>query len=486
MGISSPPLLNIDGAGAQLFVVGAGMLVMIVSAIWRQAGGRRSGYLALAGLVAALGWVVGDAGGVRPVFDGALAADGPSVGFSVVLIVAGMLSVLLGMDFLRREGLERDEYYVLLLLATAGGLAMAAASDLVVVFVGLEVLSISLYVLSGFDKARAESREAALKYLLLGAFASAFFLYGTALLYGTVGTTRLAEIGGKLQQAGAGPRPLLWGGIALVLVGVGFKLALVPFHTWAPDVYQGAPTPVTAFMSVISKTAAFAALVRLLAVALPGQLAFTSTVLAILSVLTMTVGNAMALLQDDIKRLLAYSSIAQAGYILVALVAGGELGPAAVLFYLLAYAFTNLGAFAVVLASQRGGGGQLVVGDLAGLGFRRPWLAAALTLFLLSLTGIPLTAGFVGKLYLFSAAVQANWVWLAVVAVLNSVVSAFYYLRLVMAMYMREGGVASEAERPGWALSLALGICVAGVLVLGLMPGPALDWARDAVRLVLT
>ncbi len=480
----SLPFVNIGGVGAQMIIAGAGMLIMLVDAIFRRGPRRWAGYLALVGLLAAL--VYAAMAGVQGwTFDGALAADGLSAAFSLVLIVAAFVSVLVAMDYLRREGLDRAEYYVLILFATAGALAMAAASDLIVMLIGLEVLSISLYVLSGFARSEAASREAALKYLLLGAFASAFFLYGIAMLYGATGSTRLAEMGLALRLAGSVADPVLWAGIALLVVGLGFKLALVPFHGWAPDVYQGAPTSVTAFMSVISKAAAFAALVRLLTVVLGPVLPLVSTMLAILAVVTMTVGNLMALAQEDLKRLLAYSSIAQAGYVLVAIVAGSELGASAVVFYLLGYAFTNLGAFAVVAAWGRQGEAGVPLSDLAGFGFRRPWMAAALTFCLLSLAGIPLTAGFVGKLYLFGAAVQAGWVWLAIVAVLNSVVSVFYYLHVVVVMYMREPALPGGVERPGWLLGLALGLCVAGVLVLGLVPGPVLSWARQALAMVL-
>ena len=482
----SLPVLNIDGIVPQLIVAGTGMLVMVVEAVFRRAGKGWSGFVALLGLAAALIWAVAAGVQARPALGGALAADGLSGAFSVLLIVAAMLSVLVAMDYLRREGLDHAEYYVLILFATVGALSMAAAADLIVIFIGLEVLSISLYVLSAFARADAASREAGLKYLLLGAFASAFLLYGIAMLYGATGTTRLAEMGLSLRLAGSVTDPLLWAGIGLLAVGLGFKLALVPFHAWAPDVYQGAPTSVTAFMSVTSKVAAFAALVRVLLVVLGPVLPLTSTILAVLAVLSMTVGNVLALVQEDAKRLLAYSSIAQAGYVLVAVVAGSELGASAVLFYLLGYTFTNLGAFAVLIAWGRQGESRIPLTDLAGLGFRQPWMAAALTFFLLSLTGIPLTAGFVGKLHLFGAAVEAGWVWLAIVAVLNSVVSAFYYLHVVVVMYMREPALPAKAERPGWALSLALGVCVVGVLALGLVPGPALEWARQALAMVLS
>ena len=476
-------VLNVGSVLPQLIVAGSGMLVMVADALVRSSRKGWLGWLALVGLGAGL--VSAVVGGIRPpAFDGMLAADGISAGFAVLLTAAAMVSVLLAMDHLRREGLEPGAYYALTLFATAGALVMAAAADLIAIFIGLEVLSISLYVLAGYAKSEAPSREAGLKYLLLGAFASAFFLYGMALLYGATGSTRLAAMGQALRQAGVARDPLLWAGAALLTVGLGFKLALVPFHSWAPDVYQGAPTSVTAFMSVASKAAAFAALVRVLLVLLAPAMPLMSTILAILAVLTMTVGNLLALVQEDVKRLLAYSSIAQAGYVLVALVAGSQLGGTAVLFYLTGYVFTNLGAFAVVTAWQKKGATGVPSADLAGLGFRRPWMAAALGLCLLSLTGIPLTAGFVGKFYLFGAAVQAGWTWLAIVAVLNSVVSAFYYLHLVVLMYMREPAGAVPEARPGWALGAALVLCVAGVLVLGLVPGPVMAWAQWALSAV--
>jgi len=476
-------VLNVGSVLPQLIVAGSGMLVMVADALVRSSRKGWLGWLALVGLGAGL--VSAVVGGIRPpAFDGMLAADGISAGFAVLLTAAAMVSVLLAMDYLRREGLEPGAYYALTLFATAGALVMAAAADLIAIFIGLEVLSISLYVLAGYAKSEAPSREAGLKYLLLGAFASAFFLYGMALLYGATGSTRLAAMGQALRQAGVARDPLLWAGAALLTVGLGFKLALVPFHSWAPDVYQGAPTSVTAFMSVASKAAAFAALVRVLLVLLAPAMPLMSTILAILAVLTMTVGNLLALVQEDVKRLLAYSSIAQAGYVLVALVAGSQLGGTAVLFYLTGYVFTNLGAFAVVTAWQKKGATGVPSADLAGLGFRRPWMAAALGLCLLSLTGIPLTAGFVGKFYLFGAAVQAGWTWLAIVAVLNSVVSAFYYLHLVVLMYMREPAGAVPEARPGWALGAALVLCVAGVLVLGLVPGPVMAWAQWALSAV--
>jgi NADH-quinone oxidoreductase subunit N len=482
----SLPVLNADSVVApQLVVAGTGMLLMVVDATFRRGSRRWAGMVALLGLAAASAWAVASGLQLSPAIGGALVADGLSLDFGLVLLGAAALSVLVAMGYLQREGLERAEYYVLILFATAGALAMAAAADLIVLFIGLEVLSISLYALSAFATGDAGSREAGIKYLLLGAFASAFLLYGIVLVYGATATTRLAGVAQALRTARLVAGPLFWTGAGLLAVGLAFKLALVPFHTWAPDVYQGAPFPAAAFMSVVPKVAAFAALARVLLVALSPAAPIASAILAALAVLTMTVGNLLSLAQEDLKRTLAYSGIVQAGYVLVALVPGSQGGAAAVLFYLLGYALTNLGAFAVVTAWSCRGQSHIAVHDLAGMGFRRPWMAAALALFLLSLAGIPLTAGFAGRFQAFDVAMQAGWRWLVVVAALNSVVSALHYLEPVVLMYRRRHKPALAPERTGWALGIAVAVCAAGVLVLGVLPGPALAWARQALSLVL-
>jgi NADH-quinone oxidoreductase subunit N len=402
--------------------------------------------------------------------------------FSVVIGYAAGLALLISIDYIRRHGAQAGEYYALVLFATTGMMLLASANDLIVVFLALELMSLSLYVLAGFFKTRLASSEASMKYFLLGAFASAFFLYGIALLYGATGSTNLDRI----AMAAVGDRsPLVLIGLGLLLVGFGFKISSVPFHMWAPDVYEGAPTAVTAFIATGSKAAAFAALIRVLVVGLGALQADWSALFWAVAVLTMTLGNVVALAQANLKRMLAYSSIAHVGYMLVGLVAGGTAGAGAVLFYLLAYTFTTAGAFGVIALSQRLGEESVDVGDYAGLARRHPVFAAALTLCLLSLIGIPPLAGFVAKVYLFGAAIRAGFVWLAVIAVLNSAVAAYYYLRVIVYMYMREGEGAGAGYAPSFAGGLALAIALAGIVALGMVPAPFADLAQAAVAPLL-
>ena len=436
--------------------------------------------LASLGASAAAAWYLWGATGTA--YSGMMATDNLTLYFSLLLLGGAALSVLLSWGYLKREGISYGEFYTLILLAVAGMMLLAASADLLMVFLALETLSLALYILVGFARERQASEEAALKYFLLGAFASAFLLYGIALIYGATGTTRLADL-----AAGAGAsllgNPMLLAGVVMVTVGLGFKLALVPFQMWTPDVYQGAPTPVTAFMSVATKAAAFAALLRLVIYALPGLTADWAPVLAILAVLTMTVGNLAAIVQRNIKRMLAYSSIAHAGYILIAVIAGGELGQTSLLFYLTAYTFMNVGAFAVVEALERHEEG-LELSDYSGLARRAPLLAAAMALFMFSLAGFPPTAGFFAKFYVFNAAVQAGYTWLAIVGVLNSLLGVVYYVGVIVNMYMREPGKAAVTINVSAALALALVIAAVSTLALGLVPSPVLDVARQALMLV--
>jgi NADH-quinone oxidoreductase subunit N len=353
------------------------------------------------------------------------------------------------------------------------------------IFLGLETLSISLYILAGFLRDQIRSNESALKYLLLGAFASGFVLYGIALVYGATGSINLARVARALTLGQVHSPVLLTIGMGLLIIGFGFKVAAVPFHMWAPDVYEGAPTSVTAFMIVGTKAAAFAAFLRILLTGLPALLPDWSGVLWVLAILTMTVGNVVAIAQTNIKRMLAYSSIAHAGYILVALVTGAKFGSGSILFYLLAYSFMNLGAFAVIVALARREEERLVIDDYAGLGLRRPVLGAAMALFMFSLAGVPPTAGFMGKLYVFSAAIQSGYVGLAVIGVVNSVISAFYYLRITVVMYMASGSGEPLPERVAPTLALAILISAAGTLLLGLFPSRFLEVALDSVAALL-
>ncbi len=395
----------------------------------------------------------------------------------LVVILAAVLAVLMSWEYLTRFTRMTGEYYALLLLAVAGMMFLGKSIELITLFVSLEILSVALYVLTGFHRGQLAGGEGALKYFLLGAFASGFLLYGMALLYGDTGSTYLSEIailgtGGLLMLAG----------MALLLVGFGFKIAAVPFHMWAPDAYQGAPTPVTAFMSVGTKAAAFVALFRVLQATLSVPYEWWAMALAILSLLTMTWGNLAALRQNSIKRMLAYSSIAQAGYMLIGIVAGTAAGMQALMFYLFAYGFMNIGAFAVVSLMERMDANaeqDATLDNARGLFTRKPLLAVSMAIFMLSLAGIPPLAGFFGKLYLFGAAVDSGWVWLAVAAVINSAVSAYYYLRVTVVMFMEEPTAESSVRLPiPDSASIAIAIAVLGTLLFGIVASPWFDTLR--------
>jgi NADH-quinone oxidoreductase subunit N len=454
-------------------------------------GARRSdlaavGILGLAGaaLSSALMW-----GGPVVSFQQMVVADDFALFFNGIFVATTALVLLLSVGYVRRQGIEAGEYYILLLFAAVGMMLMAAALDLLIVFLGLELMSLSLYVLAGFFRTRATGNESSMKYFLLGAFSSGFFLYGIALLYGATGTTNLARLGAALATPGTARDPLVLAGLALLLVGFGFKTSAVPFHQWAPDVYEGAPTAVAAIIATGSKAAAFAALLRVILETRVLQPDWT-TLLWILAALTMTVGNVIALAQRNLKRMLAYSSVAHVGYMLVGLTAGSGLGGAAVLFYLLVYSFATVGAFGVILLLERGEGPQtneaVELDAYGGLAARHPVLALVLTICLISFIGLPPTAGFVGKFYLFSAAIDAKFYWLAIIAVLNSVIAAYYYLRLIVYMYMREpeAGGAHGVLTP--AAGLALALAVWATLHFGLLPGAAFAFARRAILPLLS
>ncbi len=439
-------------------------------------------FLAVLGLAVALGLALAQGGGLGAAFGGMVVSDGFATFLEALLAVSGILGVVLAYDYLERQGLARGEYYVLLLFSVAGMMLMAKAADLLVMFLALELFSIPLYVLSGFARPKVESEEAALKYFLLGALAAAFLVYGIALTYGATGTTLISGVAEAVQKGAANLTLLAFGG-GLILVGLGFKIAAVPFHMWTPDVYQGAPSPVTGFMAVGAKVGGFAALLRVLVLAFPALSAQLTPILWALAALTMFLGNVVALVQKNIKRMLAYSSIAHAGYMLLAVVAYGDAAlsqtaVAAVLFYLLAYTVTNFGAWAVVVALERSEGKGLDIADYAGLGRRRPWMALAMTVFMLSFAGMPPTVGFIGKFYLFRVAVEAGYIGLAVIGVLTSVISVYYYMRVVTTMYMKEG--TPETSTEGW-LNLGMALTAIATVVLGVAFAPAFHWAVQAV-----
>jgi NADH-quinone oxidoreductase subunit N len=478
MDIPIPPL-DLLIVAPEIVVLVTALLVMVADLVLAGEDKARLAWLALVGVAAAAGLSFYIWDGSDPVLQGMLAADGYALFLNLVLLAAAALAILLSLD----THLPRGEYYALLLLSTAGMMLMAAAVSLITIFLALEILSLALYVLVGLDRTDGRSPEAALKYFVLGAFASGFLLYGMALTYGQAGTASLAGVRDHLLSLGGSFPPLLAVGLGLMVAGFGFKVALVPFQMWTPDVYQGAPTPITAFMSVGAKTAGFAALGRVVLYAFGGQQASWSWLLAGLAAVTMTVGNLAALRQANLKRLLAYSSIAHAGYILVGLAAGNEAGTGAVLFYLLIYAFMNIGAFALVLASERVAGAPgrgETVAELAGLAADRRWPAVAMAVFMLSLAGIPPLAGFLGKLYVFAAAVQGGLAWLAAVGVLNSVISAYYYLRVVAALAWPDRVPAAPAGTLPRGVQAAVALAAVGVVLLGLWPGPVVDLARLA------
>lgn len=468
-----------------LLVTGAGLLVLVLDSLLSAEGQRRLPLVGLIGIGAAALTLLAGPSESETAFGGMLAADGFARFCNGLFLLVAALTLLISIAYLPRAGMDAGEYTALILFSTLGMMVMAGSLDLMTIFLGLETLSISLYILAGFQRERLPSNESALKYLLLGAFASGFVLYGIALIYGATGSINLKRVAVALAQGQATSPALLVIGMGLLIVGFGFKVAAVPFHMWAPDVYEGAPTSVTAFMIAGTKAAAFAALARVLMTALPALQPDWSRVLWVLAVLTMTVGNVVAIAQTSIKRMLAYSSIAHAGYLLVALVTGTKLGGGSILFYLVAYACMNLGAFAVIVALSRSGAERVAIAEYAGLGLRRPLLGAAMALFMFSLAGVPPTAGFMGKLYVFGAAIQSGYVGLAVLGVLNSVISAYYYLRVTVVMYMSPTEGQPDAAPVAPALALALLVAAWGTLHLGLFPSDLLDAALESVTALL-
>ncbi len=461
-----------------------GMIVLLVDLALKPEHRHRTAWLALIGFVAAGAASLALINQHHTGFGGMIALDPYAQVLGLVAIVAGALTVLTSFHYVRDLGFGRSEYYALLLFSVSGMVMMAAANNLIVVFIALELLSIPLYVLAGFARPRVESEEAAIKYFLLGAFASGFLLFGIALMYGALGTTDLTRIAQSLAQMGASPLVLI--GAGLVLVGLGFKVAAVPFHMWTPDVYEGAPTPITGFMSVGAKAAGFAALLRVFVYSLGAIQSDWVTLVAILSAVTMIVGNIVAVSQTNLKRMLAYSSIAHAGYLLMGVASANQAGVAGALFYLVAYAFTNLGAFAVLAAMARQSGEDQTFPTYRGLYRRSPALAVMMMIFMLSLTGIPLTGGFIGKYYLFLSAIEANLIWLAVIGVLTSVVSAFFYLRVIVDMFMREAEPGREVEPVSYRpLNFTVSLSAAVVIILGVVPMAVLTMVTAAAQLLV-
>src|SRR5262245_31683591 len=449
-------------------VITTGALVVLIADVLLPRESRAAlAWITLAVIGATLASLAPFASTHVEVAHGLLAVDRFALFFKILFLIAAAITVLMSTRYLAIEGASPGEYYFLVLCATLGMMVMAAGIDLITIFIGLETMAVSFYILAGFIKPSQRSNEAAVKYFLLGAFSLGILLYGMSLMYGLSGTTALRPMAAAFLGQERDPRLVL--AVILVVAGVGFKIAAVPFHMWAPDVYEGAPTPITAFLSVGSKAASFAMLLRIFIEGLPSMSNDWRLLFWVLSVMTMMVGNIAAVSQSNVKRMLAYSSVAHAGYVLMGVVAGTARGVTATLVYLLIYSFMQLGAFAVVVLLRR----QDVVGDelkdFTGLHFRNPFAAFAMLLFMLSLGGIPPTAGFMGKFWLFSAAIDARYYWLAFIGVLNSAISLYYYIRIVVFMYVKRE-VAGTEPSTSPPMALALAVAVAATLVLGVYP----------------
>jgi NADH-quinone oxidoreductase subunit N len=455
-----------------------GMIVMVLEPLIDEEKSQKVlGLIALLGTLAGLGatWFMSQAPGLA--FWDMVRVDEFSVFFHVLVIAIAAVVILSSYEYMTVQRIRAGEYYALILFGAVGMALMSSAVELVLIFIALEISSISSYVLAGFRRREAASAESSLKYFLLGSFATAFFLYGVALMFGATGSTNIDLISRALRS---GPIPLLaFVAVALMFVGLGFKVAAAPFHVWTPDVYEGAPAPIVGFMSTAPKAAAFAVLLRVIFVIdVPG----TVWLIWVAAALSMTLGNVCALVQNNVKRLLAYSSIAHAGYLLMAFAAAPQMGTSSAMFYTAAYAAMNLGAFGVVSHFANAGERYVTLEDYEGLGRSSPLLAATLTIFLLSLIGIPMTGGFFAKFYVFSAAVKANLIWLTIIGVLNSGVGAYYYLRIIVMMYMRESRKEVPVAPVPFALGLALVACTAATLYLGIFPSRVLQYAQDSAQ----
>jgi NADH-quinone oxidoreductase subunit N len=478
------PPINLSVILPIIILSAFGIVIMVAEPFVSRLRESRLGWLGLIGVIAALFALFPMADNRGQWYSNLWIVDDYNVFFHVVFLLVAALTILTSLDFLSRERMNHAEYYALLLFATAGMLMMSGSNELMMVFIGLEVLSIATYVLAGFRRTDLKSNESALKYFLLGSFSSAFFLYGVALIFGATGSTNLIGIAEAMRSADI-QISLVYLAAALMLIALCFKVAVAPFHIWTPDVYEGAPTPITGFMSVGPKAAGFAVLLRVFMTAFPGIQDRWLTIIWMIAALTMILGNVIAVTQTNIKRMLAYSSIAHAGYIAVAFASGSQRGISAALFYTLAYTVTNLGAFAIVTILSRSEDKLTNISDYAGLAAKRPGLAALLSLFLLSLAGVPGTAGFAGKFFIFRSAVESGLLWLTVIGVITTVVSFYYYLYVIVQMYMRDPTEDFADLRIAGSLKLALFITAVGVLYLGILPTRILEWSASAALTAL-
>src|SRR5215211_5780575 len=515
---SMMPVINWSLIAPEVVVCAVAVLVMLVDAFGRPTQRWITGGISLGGLVAAAVatiWLWASGTASFDAFNGMIVLDELRLGFTLIFLLVSFLTLLISTVWVGSEQLPAGEFHSLLLFATVGMMLMASGNDLVIVFLGLEILSIATYVMAGFRRTDVRSNESSLKYFILGSSSSAFLLYGIALVYGATsiaepgpggsfsrivaGTTNIGEIASRVNDAQY--PALLFAGVAMMLVGFGFKIATAPFHIWTPDVYEGAPTPVTAFMAAGPKAAGFASFIRVFVFGLPFVVSTSGasagnlnqlwvSTLVVMAILTMSLGNVVAMVQNNVKRMLAYSSIAHAGYALVGVVAAGvATDPAkrnaaltAVVFYLLTYAVMNIGAFAVVQVIARSGDRRTAIEDYRGIGFESPALAFSLSLFMLSLLGMPLTAGFMGKILVFGVAIEQKYYGLVVVGVLNTAVSAYYYLRLIIVMFFGERTMAWSAPRVPASIALALVITVLGVLYLGIFPGRVVNALQTRIE----
>lgn len=463
----------------EIVVISSACLLLLIGLFLRNGKQHIIAYLSLIVILVAAGETLRLSGGNIQVFDRMFAVDGFSTFFKMLFYLSTALCILFSINYAKIEGIEHSEYYILMLFALSGMMIMASATDLISIYTGLELMAISVYVLTGFMKGSARSNEAAMKYIILGAVSSGILIYGISLVYGITGTTQLKDIANILSNQASRDHSLILAIIFLV-AGFGFKVAAVPFHMWAPDVYEGAPTPVTAFMSVGPKAAAFAAFIRIFMDALAPAATEWVTIIAVISVLTMAIGSFVALVQTNIKRMLAYSSIAHAGYGLLGFVAGGRDGIASVMLYMLIYTFMNIGIFSVVIVMRNGNFLGENIEDYTGLAKANKGMALFMLIFLFSLAGIPPTAGFVAKFYIFMALIQKGFISLAVIAALISAVSAYFYIRIVMLMYMKDPIHEFDlAQTPATRLTLA--IAVFGTIVIGILPVWFIDIAQRAV-----
>jgi NADH-quinone oxidoreductase subunit N len=464
----------------------AGALIMLLEGLLGENKKRNLALLTFVAFAAALVSAVAANADPGLSFSNMLIVDGFATFFRVLVIAVGILSLFSATQYLKREHAESSEYYALLLFSVTGQCVMATANELIMIFIGLEISSIATYVLAGYLRDDKRNNEAALKYFLLGSFATAFLLYGIAWIYGTTGSTNLSAIRVALLTPGSERNVILAGtAAALMFVGFAFKVSAAPFQIWAPDVYQGAPAPVTLFMSAGPKAVAFAVFLRVFMTAFAPITSRWEPFVWSSALLTMIIGNFAALMQTNIKRMLAYSSIAHAGYVMVAIAAHNQLGIAAAMFYLAAYALMNIGAFAVITHFSRQGEKFVNIEDLAGLGWKQPITAGLFAVFLLSLIGVPLTGGFFGKFYIFKAALDADLIWLTVLGLLNGAVAAYYYLRILVVMYMNEPGEATLSLQPmGAGIGATLWVAAVGTLVLGIFPSVVLNFATASSALV--